>query len=242
MHSEPVAHTGTHDHAMVQILLVSEHLILREGLRKLLETEPGFTVVAGASGPDDAWRAIERHQPDIMIAGLSARAQVRLMQTLQDGASQNHRVRSIVLTTTIERMQTIQALRLGVSGMLLEDTSAQMMFDCVRSVASGHTWIGREQLSDMAEALLRPTPDRTRSRLTSRELQIVDAVRRGDTNKTIARQLSIAETTVKHHLHNIYTKVGVFSRVQLAIFAINHKLAANCDGIVEDAGVMAPAL
>jgi two-component system, NarL family, nitrate/nitrite response regulator NarL len=97
-------------------------------------------------------------------------------------------------------------------------------------------------LSDMAEAVVRPAPlDRTRFRLTPRELEIVDAVRRGDTNKTIARQLSITENTVKHHLTTIFGKVGVFTRLQLAVFAINHKLELD-PGESTDAAAVAAAL
>jgi two-component system nitrate/nitrite response regulator NarL len=240
MHTEPVARMGTHDHPTVQILLVDEHLIVREGLRKLLEEEPGFTVVGDASGPDDALRAIEAHKPDIMLAGLAGRALVRLMQRLQYLKADNCRVRTVVLTTAIERRHIVQAVQLGVSGLLLKDTSAQVMFDGVRSVVAGRCWLEREQLSDMAGALVRPAPNEMRLWLTPREMEIVDAVRRGDTNKTIARQLSITENTVKHHLTNIFGKVGVLTRLQLAVFAINQKLASE-RGVMDDTAAMAPA-
>jgi DNA-binding NarL/FixJ family response regulator len=240
MHTEPVD-TGVPDSPTVRILLVDEHLILREGLRKLLEGEPGFSVVGDAAGPDEALRAVEDHNPDIVIVGLVDRPLVRLMQMLQD-RRENPRVRTIVLAAAIERRHIVQALQLGVSGMLLKDTSAQLMFESVRCHVAGHCWIGREKLTDMAEAVVRPAPvDKARFRLTPRELQIVDAVRRGDTNKSIARQLSITENTVKHHLTTIFGKVGVFTRLQLAVFAINHKLELD-PGVLVDAAAMAAAL
>jgi DNA-binding NarL/FixJ family response regulator len=241
MDTEHVAPIGAHDHQAVAILLVDEHLIFREGLRKLLEGEPGFKVVGGASGPDEAVLAIEAHKPDVAIVGLTGRPLVRLMQMLQDARLGHHQVRTIVLTTTIERMHIVQALRLGVSGMLLNDTSPEVMFDSVRGVAAGHCWIGGEQLTDMAQALLRPASSKARFWLTPRELEIVEGVRRGDTNKAIARQLSITENTVKHHLTNIFSKVGVYTRLQLAVFAINHDVAVD-RGIVDDTATIAAAV
>ena len=240
MDTESLARMITPDHPPVRILLVDEHLIFREGLKKLLEGEPDFTVVGDASGPDNALRAVDEHKPDIVIVSLAGRPLVRLMQTLQDLGTGTHRVRTILLTTTIERRHIVQALQLGVSGMLLKDTSAQLMFESVRCVVAGHCWIGREKLTDLAEAVVRPaTIDKARFRLTPRELEIVDAVRRGDTNKTIAQQLSITENTVKHHLTTIFNKVGVFTRLQLAVFAINHKLELDPGGAVDDAAMAA---
>ena len=242
MDTEPVALAGADDTPTVQILLVDEHLIFREGLRKLLEGEPGFIVVGDAAGPDDARRSIEEHKPHIVIVSLTGRPLVRLLQTLHDLRTEHPRPRTIVLTTAIERRHIVQAMQLGVSGMLVKDASAHLMFESVRSVVAGHYWIGREQLTDMAGALVRPAPiNRSRFRLTPRELEIVDAVRRGDTNKTIGRQLSITENTVKHHLTTIFGKVGVFTRLQLAVFAINHKLELD-PGVPVDAAALAAAL
>jgi two-component system, NarL family, nitrate/nitrite response regulator NarL len=237
---EPVPATSERidDTPRIEILVVDEHLIFREGLRKLLEGEPGFTVVGDASSPGDALRAVEAHKPHIVIVSLAGRSLVRLLQALHLGA-EHHPARRIVLATAIERRHIVQAMELGVSGMLLKDTSAQLMFESVRAVAAGHCWIGREQFTDLAQVLVRPAPiSKTRFRLTPRELEIVDAVRRGDTNKTIARQLSITENTVKHHLTTIFGKVGVFTRLQLAVFAINHKLERD-PGVLEDAAMAA---
>ena len=141
---------------------------------------------------------------------------------------------------TIERKHVVQALQLGASGMLLKDTSAQLMFASIRCVMEGHCWIGRERLTGMTETVARPAPaTQTLSRLTPRELEIVDAVRRGDTNKTIARDLSIAENAVKHHLTAIFSKVGVVTRLQLAVVAMNQNLDR---GAAVDAAEMAEAV
>jgi two-component system, NarL family, nitrate/nitrite response regulator NarL len=218
--------------AMVNILLVDEYVIFREGLRKLLEAEPDFTVVGDAADPEEAVRVSRETQPDVLISGLSGRPLIRMMRTLQQqsAGADPHAVRTIVLTTTIEKTQMVQALQLGVSGILLKETSSQLLFESVRSVAAGECWVGRERLTDLVESLRQATtrggrPIRpARFGLTPRELEVVDAVRRGETNKAIARRFAITEDTVKHHLTRIFDKVGVFSRLELALFAINHGL------------------
>ena len=119
----------------------------------------------------------------------------------------------------------VQSPHVDVSGILFERTSPQVLFDSVRSVMGGSCWLGRERLDDLAEGLrdLNP-PSSNRFGLTERELEILEGVRRGDTNRTIARRLCITHDTVKHHLTNIFTKIGVCTRLQLAVFAIDHKL------------------
>jgi DNA-binding NarL/FixJ family response regulator len=226
MEPVPATSEGIDDTPTVEILLVDEQLIFCEGLRKLFEGERGFRVVASAADPDEAVRLVEAHKPDIVIVSLTGRPLVRLLQMLQDLTAAGHPARTIVLTTALEKTLIFQLSQIGVSGILLEQTSPQVLFDSVRSVVSGYCWLGRERLHDLAESLrpLNPAP-RNRFRLTPRELEIAESVRRGDTNRTIARRLGITHYTVKHHLTNIFTKVGVCTRLQLAVFAIDQNLA-----------------
>ena len=224
---EPVTATSERvdDTPTIEIILVDEQLILCEGLRRLIEGEPGFNVVGSTCDPDEAVRLVEAHRPDIVIVSLTGRPLVRLLQMLQELTAAGNPARTIVLTTALEKMPVFQSPHIDVSGILFEQTSPQVLFDSVRSVMRGHHWLGRERLDDLAEGLqhLNP-PDRNRFGLTPRELEILEGVRRGDTNRTIARRLYITHDTVKHHLTNIFTKVGVCTRLQLAVFAIDHKL------------------
>jgi len=192
----------------------------------LFEGEPGFTVVASTSDPDHAVRLVEAHQPDIAIVSLTGRPLVRLLQMLQDLTAAGNPLRTIVLTTALEKTHVFQVPQSSVSGILLEQTSPQVLFESVRSVMDGYCWLGRERLHDLAEALrpLNPVSSNLCG-LTRRELEIAESVRRGETNRTIARRLCITHYTVKHHLTNIFTKVGVSTRLQLAVFAIDHDLS-----------------
>jgi len=223
------------DAAAIAILLVAEHLVLREGLRQLLEAEPGFTVIGDVSDPEDAIAVARTMEPIILVVGFSGRPLIRIVRTLHQlapGASG----RTIVLTTKIARPHVLQARELGVSEILLKEASSRLLVETVRSVAAGGRNGRSTAPSAAAEVVAAPAAPTNGSAtklafgLTSRELDIVAAVRRGDSNRAIARRFSLSEDTVKHHLTRVFDKTGVFSRLELAMFAIKH-------GLGEDAAV-----
>jgi len=223
------------DAAAIAILLVAEHLVLREGLRQLLEAEPGFTVIGDVSDPEDAIAVARTTEPIILVVGFSGRPLIRIVRTLHQlapGASG----RTIVLTTKIARPHVLQARELGVSEILLKEASSRLLVETVRSVAAGGRNGRSTAPSAAAEVVAAPAAPTNGSAtklafgLTSRELDIVAAVRRGDSNRAIARRFSLSEDTVKHHLTRVFDKTGVFSRLELAMFAIKH-------GLGEDAAV-----
>jgi len=138
-------------------------------------------------------------------------------------------VHVILLTAAAEKNQIVEALQLGARGVVLKDSATQILIKSIHTVMSGEYWVGRQAVSDMAQhlrTLLRPSSgEETRPRnfgLTARELEVVSAVVDGYSNKEIAQHCHIEENTVKHHLSNIYDKVGVSTRLELALFAVNH--------------------
>lgn len=210
--------------ASIDIVLLGDQLIFREGLRKLFEAEPGFAVVGDAADADQALKTIAALRPDIIIVNLSGRALARALRKLRF-LTGDVRVRTILLTSTIEKVLVEQAQELGVSGVLSKDTSPQVLFDSVRAVSAGLCWLGGGPSLGFGESRRPSAPiPAHRFGLTDRELQVVQGVVRGDTNKAIARQLLITQHTVKRHLANIFTKTGLFSRLQLAVFAMDHQL------------------
>jgi two-component system nitrate/nitrite response regulator NarL len=147
------------------------------------------------------------------------------MRALQNRTAGDSRARTILLATTIGKTDVIQAEALGVSGILSKETSQEVLFDCVRSVAAGYCWRGRQRLDDLADGMRDLSAiHKNRFGLTKRELEVVECILRGDRNKRIASRLSIAESTVEHHLSRVFRKIGVFGRVQLAAFALIHQL------------------
>ncbi len=155
------------------------------------------------------------------------------LDTLRELASAPAPVRTIVLTASIEKEQIAQALQLGARGIVLKDAPTEILLASIRTVTNGQFWVGQEKVTDLVEILRSYLPAaeevKTAKRnfgLTVRELDVVSAIVSGFTNREIAQKFSISEQTVKHHLRNIFDKVGVSNRLELALFAINHQLIA----------------
>ena len=218
----------THDTPTIAVLLASEHLIVREGLRKLLEAEPGVVVVGDVSDPQEALTVTRAVKPHVVIVGFSGRLLVRTLRSLRQLVPAGEYGRVIVLAPRIDKKQMVQALQLGVGGILLKETSARELVESVRKVVAGERIGTSRDLAGSGEPLLRNRVDESGTTqqfgLTSRELDIVAAVRRGDSNRAIARRLALSEDTVKHHLTSVFDKTGVASRLELAVFAMQYGL------------------
>jgi DNA-binding NarL/FixJ family response regulator len=152
-----------------------------------------------------------------------------VLKALADTATE---VRTVLLTATIEREETVQALRLGARGVVLKESATQMLYKCIRAITAGEFWVGHERIGDLMQTLRQiehaparePSPA---SRLTRRELQVIAAVVEGGTNKDIAKAIGLSEQTVKNHLSNIFDKLGVSNRLELALYAVHHRLLAG---------------
>jgi DNA-binding NarL/FixJ family response regulator len=140
------------------------------------------------------------------------------------------RVKIILLTSTITTQQIIEALQIGARGIVLKDAAAADLSKSMRAVLSGDYWIGGERVVNLVAALnelmkqAAAAPEKKTYGLTPRELEVVTCIVEGCSNKDVARQFAISEETVKRHLSNIFDKTGVSTRLELALFAIAHKL------------------
>jgi len=219
----------------VRIVLADDHPIFRDGLRKLLEAERGFEVVGEAGDGAEAVEVARRLSPDVLLLDLSMPNQGGLdaLRGLEGVADS---VRSIILTVSIDRAATVEALRLGARGVVLKESATQVLLKSVRSVMAGQYWVGRESVGGIVQALRELSPGNGHEArpqkfgLTPRELEIIAVIVAGYSNKEIAREFSISEQTVKHHLTNIFDKLGVSSRLELALFATNHCLVSEKQG------------
>src|SRR5688572_5497858 len=143
-------------------------------------------------------------------------------------------VRTILLTASIQRPEIVKALQLGAAGVMLKTAPPELLFKGIHAVMLGQHWIGREGVSDIVQALRSygdSTPARARFGLTARELEITSAVVSGFSNKEIAKKFVLSEDTVKHHLTNIFDKVGASNRLELALFAVHHRLLEARDSL-----------
>lgn len=213
----------------VRILIADDHPIFRDGLKRLLESERDFKVVGEACDGIEAVDLVRRFKPEILLLDLAMPRRPGL-EALRELGTQEIPVRVILLTAAAEREQIVEALQLGARGVVLKDSATQILLKSIRAVMSGEYWVGRESVSNLVQ-YLRSLIDssatasrRKRFGLTPRELEVISAVVAGYANKEIAEHFKISEDTVKHHLSNIFDKVGVSTRLELALFAVNQAL------------------
>ena len=212
----------------IRIVIADDHTIFRDGLRRLLEAEPELEVVGEAADGAEAVERLRELDPDILLLDL-AMPRVPGMDTLRELSSDGKTIQTkvIVLTAAVDRLQIVQALQLGARGVVMKEAATQLLMKAIRTVMGGQLWIGREAVGDIIEFMrTNPAGDKAPRNygLTKREMEILAAIVAGLTNKEIARRFALSEDTVKHHLTNIFDKVGVASRLELAMFAINNRL------------------
>jgi len=211
----------------ITIVIADDHPIFREGLQRLLEVEPDLEVVATAADGHQAVRLVQSATPDVLLLDL-AMPRYPGLEVLRELRRLDATARSIVLTAAIDEAQSVEALRLGARGIVLKDTATSLLVKCIRLVMAGQFWVGREAVSTLVGALRHTPATRDEAAppfgLTPRQLEIVRAVASGATNRQIAAQFGISEDTVKQHVTSAFDKCGVSSRVELALFAVNHKL------------------
>ncbi|MEO7156011.1 MAG: response regulator transcription factor [Vicinamibacterales bacterium] len=206
----------------VRIAIADDHQIFRDGLRRLLESEPGFEVVAEAVDGLDVSRIAREVHPDVLLldVAMPRMGGVEALTTMQQEPT-----RVVLLTAAIEPSELLRAIQLGARGVVLKESATRLLIDGIHRVMDGKYVIGAGVANDRDQALRHVGVQRTpRYELTSRELEIVAAVVSGDSNRDIAGRLAISPQTVKHHLTSIFDKTGVSSRLELALFAIRHGL------------------
>jgi two-component system, NarL family, nitrate/nitrite response regulator NarL len=214
---------------MTRILLADDHPIFRDGLKRLLENERDFVVCGEAEDGGEAVRKVRQLKPDMLLLDLSMPGAGGL-DALRE-LSEEHDIRTciLLLTAEIEQEELVTALQLGARGVVMKDSSATLLLKAIRGVLAGEFWVGRDRVANLVDAL-RPKITRNVGAspsdhgLTERELLIVSGVVAAFGNKEIASRLGITEKTVKTHLTNIFDKLGVSTRTELAMFAVRNRL------------------
>ncbi len=218
-------------HQPARILIADDHPVFRQGLISVFRNEREFTVVGEAPDGQQALKMIPSLHPDVLLLDLVMPGLTGL-DTLRELSNSPTPVRTILLTAAIAKEQIVQALQLGARAIVLKDAPTDVLVSSIRAVMEGQFWIGQKKVPDFLEALrayVPPADDQGKKQfgLTSRELDVVGTIVSGFTNREIAEKFSISEQTVKHHLRNIFDKVGVSNRLELALFAINHGLVSK---------------
>jgi two-component system, NarL family, nitrate/nitrite response regulator NarL len=216
----------------IQILIADETPIYGEGLRALLEEQPDFSVVGVAPDRASAIQMSRERQPDVLLLNVKFSSSDG-MGVLDELQALKIPVRTLLLATTLAGPDLMRALLLGARGVVLKTSSTQALIDGIRGVMVGQYWIGAEMGASIMGVLRAYTRSSNGNSskgpygLTPRELEIVQTVVGGYSNAEIAKKYGLSEQTVKHHLSSIFDKVGVFNRVELALFAVNHRLVRD---------------
>jgi len=196
---------------MIRILIADDHLIIRQGLRLILETEEGFDLVGEAADGAEALKLCAELHPEVVLMDL-------LMPNM-DGITAIEKLRQtqpeiavVILTTFNEDDLMLRGLRAGAKGFLLKDTDRATLFDAIRAAARGETLLKPEIMARLLTQLSVPVSPASPFNLTDREKEVLAAVALGERSKEIALKLNITERTVKAHLASIYNRLGVDSR------------------------------
>jgi two-component system, NarL family, nitrate/nitrite response regulator NarL len=220
-------------HPEIGILIADDHSIFRDGLRRLLEAEPGFCVIGEATNGEEALVMTKDLQPDVLLLDVSM-PRLSGLEVLRR-LPKEFATHILLLTAHIEKAEVVDALLLGAQGVVPKQSASEMLFKSIRTVMAGEFWVSRDMTSELVGALRGPLGLGPKSLgLTRRELEVIEAVVGGRVNKDIAQTFNISEYTVKHHLTRIFDKLGVTNRVELAMFAVNHDLVKQLEDMRDE--------
>jgi two-component system, NarL family, nitrate/nitrite response regulator NarL len=215
----------------IRVLLVNGHALVRAGFRSLLESERAMVVVGEAGTAAEALVLVAQTKPEIILfeSNLGDHQGLDLIARLIEASSG---ARLILLTDETDSAIHQQAVRFGAMGVILKTQPGDILFVAIHKVNAGEAWLGRTLVANVLAKLVQERqvdeddPDAARiASLSDREIEVVDLIGEGMKNKEIAAKLSISESTVRHHLTSIFGKLDVSDRLELIIYAYQHKLA-----------------
>jgi DNA-binding NarL/FixJ family response regulator len=217
----------------IRVFIADAHPIVLEGLRRVLNQQPGIEVVGEASDGMDAIDRIVQTTPDVVLLDLRL-PRVDGLTVLRSIQTRAPQCKVILFTSPENKDDFVEAMKLGCSGILHKDASVSMIEKSIQKVHQGEIWLDSNTTAAVFRSLASPSDypashlngklPRERAQLSQREREIIILIAQGYKNKEIAEKMFITEQTVKNHLHNVFDKLGVSDRLELALYAIHNSL------------------
>src|ERR1022692_4669068 len=210
----------------IRILVADDHAMFRDGVRKLLEAADDVEIVGEASNGFECTKMLAKFKPDILLLDLRMPEKGGL-GVLEEVNFDSTPTRVIVLTAAEDERDVVRAMRLGARGVVLKQSASDLLLKSILKVYDGEIWLDNRMTAEVIDAFKKSAESgqrREKPLLSDREKEIVQLVAQGFRNREIGEKLFISEQTVKNHLHNIFDKLGVSDRLELALYAIHPRL------------------
>ena len=210
----------------IKIILIDDHTLFRSGIKALLSRQSDFDVIGEAADGFTGIKLVEQMRPDIVLLDLDMPV-MNGRETLAQILSSNPQQTVVMLTVSEDNDDLTECMRIGARGFLLKNINADFMLDSIRKAVDGDNVFSPEMTTRLVQSLISPVSpraDHLLSTLTPREMEILGYLAAGHSNKVIARHLELAESTIKVHVQNILRKLNLSSRVQAAVYAVQHKV------------------
>jgi two-component system nitrate/nitrite response regulator NarL len=209
----------------VTLVLGDEHPIVLDGLEHLFRPQKNFKILARCTTSEEILTAVRKHRPDILVLDIHIPLENGL-GVLKKMMKSKLPTRSVIFTTALNDDEMLEAIRLGVSGIVLKHMASKLLLQCIKKIHAGEKWFERDSLARAAQKVVqRENAVRyAHEVLSSREIEVIHLIAGGLANKQIGKKLYISEGTVKTHLHKIYYKLHVDSRLALALYARDNGL------------------
>ena len=210
----------------IKIILIDDHTLFRSGIKALLSRQSDFDVIGEAADGFTGIKLVEQMRPDIVLLDLDMPV-MNGRETLAQILSSNPQQTVVMLTVSEDNDDLTECMRIGARGFLLKNINADFLLDSIRKAVDGDNVFSPEMTTRLVQSLISPASpraDHLLSTLTPREMEILGYLAAGHSNKVIARHLDLAESTIKVHVQNILRKLNLSSRVQAAVYAVQHKV------------------
>lgn len=208
----------------IKVMLADDHVLMREGIKQLLEFDGSIEVIAEASDGVECLEKLKNINPDILLLDINM-PNKNGIEVLEELKKNKNSVKVLILTVHSEVEYLVKAIDIGANGYILKDSGSIELRNAINAIISDDSYIQPSLLPALNSRLINRDMDKEKlDSLTKRELEILKQVAEGMFNKEIANNLSISERTVKNHISNIFKKIDVSDRTQAAVFAIKNNI------------------